>query len=144
MNTNVYTLRKRRAWYLNLFPIGDNSSEFVCGSHDNSISRTSGIHEPPSAQKASVRNGPSRGVHGNTPSDSNYWYLYVPVNCRPGIIYDEESVANTKICFTVATRRQYAEKLWVSRRVQLSKERYYFQLKSNVKNGTQRWLPKRR
>lgn len=48
---------------LNLFPIGDNSSEFVCcGSHDNSISRTSGIHELPSAQKASVRNGP--GVHG--------------------------------------------------------------------------------
>lgn len=47
---------------LNLFPIGDNSSEFVCcGSHDNSISRTSGIHELPSAQKASVRNGP--GVH---------------------------------------------------------------------------------
>lgn len=86
----------------------------------------------------------AEGYTGNTPSDSNYWYLYVPVNCRPGIIYDEESVANTKICFTVATRRQYAEKLWVSRRVQLSKERYYFQLKSNVKNGTQRWLPKRR
>lgn len=81
--------------------------------------------------------GGGRGIYtGNTPSDSNYWYLYVPVNCRPGIIYDEESVANTKICFTVATRRQYAEKLWVSRRVQLSKERYYyFEVKSNVKNG---------
>lgn len=50
---------------LNLSRIGDNSSEFVCcGSHDNSISRTSGIHELPSAQKASVRNGPGTGVHG--------------------------------------------------------------------------------
>lgn len=30
------------------------------------------------------------------------------------IIYDEESVVNTKICFTVATRRHCVEILWAS------------------------------